>query len=163
MTRMRLRRLTSIEVSSSASDTGTVLVQGFDQYNTVMTQLVTLNGTTPISTLKAFSFIWQITPLSATLVGNLSIGSGKGIGLPVALDAGSFDNAVNSTGAGAQAADTGTLVYAFRGTSTNLTGDVQGTYTSSVTLNGVTQIWVRGFPAMGPNLKSTSTHGVAQA
>jgi hypothetical protein len=149
-------------VSSNAGDTTqTITVYGFDQYNTPMTEAVALNGTTVVHGNKAFSYVWQVTS-SAALAGNLSVGTDTKLGLPVAVDAGGFENAVTSTGSGNQTTDAGTFVFAFRGTSTATTGDVQGTYAPAAALNGTNAFWVRCFPAMGPNGKTSSTYGVAQ-
>lgn len=150
-------------VSSNAGDTTqTVTVTGYDQYKSLQTELITLNGTTPVLGLKAFVYI-QSVAVSATMAGTLSVGTQNVFGLPMAVDAGDYEAAVKVV-SGAQTADAGTLVFADRTSpATSTTGDVRGTYAPAATPNGSTTFRVRYFPALGPHLKTTSTYGVQTA
>lgn len=148
-------------VSSSADDTTqTVTVYGYDQYSMAMTEQVTLNGVTSVPGLKAFQFVASVV-VSASLAGDLSVGTSAVLGLPVAVDPGSFEAAVKVV-SGVQSADAGTFAPAIRTVATISSGDVRGTYAPAVALNGADGIYVRAFPAIGGHLKSTSTYGVAQ-
>ena len=150
-------------VSSSASDTGTILLTGYDQYKSLQTELITLTGTTPVAGKKAFVYIASVTPVSATLVGNLSIGTSAIFGLGMAIDAGSFNSSWKLI-SGAQTADAGTVVFADRTSpATSTTGDVRGTYAPAAAPNGTTAYVLHYFPAMGPHLKTDSTYGVQTA
>lgn len=122
-------------VSSNAGDTTqTVIVTGFDEYNVAMTEKVTLNGTTPVPGKKAFKSVTSDTT-SATLAGNLSIGSGALVGLPAMLLGTTKGYLVTEIVNGTVVA-TGTIVAAATGTPSNTTGDVRGTYTSVTAFNG---------------------------
>jgi hypothetical protein len=150
-------------VSSSASDTGTILLTGYDQYKSLQTELITLNGTTPVPGKKAFVYIQSVTPVSATLVGNLSIGTSQIFGLPMAADPGSFDASWKVI-AGAQTADAGTFVFADRtNPATSITGDVRGTYSPAAAPNGSTIYFLNYAPSLGAHLKVNSTYGVQTA
>jgi hypothetical protein len=150
-------------VSSSASDTGTILLSGYDMYKSPQTEQITLNGTTPVAGKKAFVYVASVTPVSATLVGNLSIGTSQVFGLPMAADPGSFDASFKVI-AGAQTADAGTLVFADRTSpATSVTGDVRGTYSPAAAPNGSTIYVVNYAPSLGAHFKTNSTYGVQPA
>ena len=63
-------------VSSSASDTMAVLLVGVDANYYPITDTVTLNGTTPVSSAKAFLRLNQAVILSGENAGNITITSG---------------------------------------------------------------------------------------
>lgn len=60
-------------VSSSASDTMPILIQGLDADYAVISEVVTLNGTTPVTTTQNFFRINTAVILSGSNVGNISI------------------------------------------------------------------------------------------
>jgi len=65
--------LTMSVVSSSASDTGQVLISGLDANYESIFDVVTLNGTTPVTTTNQFFRINQAYTLGAPPTGNISI------------------------------------------------------------------------------------------
>lgn len=72
-----------VVASSNAGDTTqTVKVRGYDYAGNKMTEQLSLNGTSSVAGVKAFK---QITALvvSAAMAGNLTVGSGVVLGLPV--------------------------------------------------------------------------------
>lgn len=113
-------------VSASAGDTTqTVTATGTDEYGQAMTETRTLNGTTPVVFLKAFARVTSIR-VSATMAGNLSVGCGVLLGLPVFVPSVAHITTQLLDGAVATA---GTFVAGIRtnGGSTATTGDVRGT------------------------------------
>lgn len=127
-------------VSSNAGDTAqTATFTGVDVYGQTMTARVTLNGVTPVNTLKAFKRVDQIA-ISAVTVGNISSGTTSILGFPVRIvDRGYTDPSWNNT----LARDTGTLTVAdVTSPATNLTGDVRGTYLPSSAADGVKRLVV---------------------
>jgi hypothetical protein len=63
-------------VSSSASDTMAVLLVGVDANYYPITDTVTLNGTTPVTSAKAFLRLNQAVILAGSNVGNITVTSG---------------------------------------------------------------------------------------
>lgn len=151
-------------VSSNAGDaTQTVLVTGTDFLGVTLTQRVTLNGTTPVNTLKAFKTVVSAA-VSAATAGNISMGTTSILGMPVrVIDRGYCDPSWNNT----LARDTGTLTVADQTTpATNLTGDVCGTYLPSSAADGVKRL-IMGIAltgiACGPQATRIGAFGVTQA
>ena len=68
--------LTMTVVSSSASDTMPILIQGLDTSYEPIDEIVTLTGTTPVTTSTQFYRINAVTILSGNNVGNISITNG---------------------------------------------------------------------------------------
>lgn len=144
-------------VSNNAGDTTqTALVTGTDVWGAPMTQLVTLNGTTVVNTLKAFYTVNSIY-LSAALAGNLSVDVGNTFGLSYKARGNGMlavstvtmaSGLVGTTGElqdypwynNSGVADLGGTFLKYDNTSpaTNLTGDVRGTYAPHATPNGAT-------------------------
>lgn len=123
-------------VSSSASDTAiTVTITGTDEYGAAMKERIALNGTSTVPGLKAFKTITTVNA-SGAMVGNLSVGQTKILGLPFVLrDAGLR---VESLEDGA-AATAGTYVAGSTAVQTLTTGDVRGTWSPNGTPNGTVQ------------------------
>jgi hypothetical protein len=124
----------TVGIKSAGTDTATVLITGTDLYGMVMTQLLTLNGTTAVYTTKAFMTVVSITAISATPGNNIVCGTGVALGLSYKTGLG----VVAAAGVGAKntsgtiSADAGTMVVADNTIpATNLTGDVRGTYLPS--------------------------------
>lgn len=68
--------LTMSCVSSSASDTMSILIQGLDTSYEPIDEIVTLTGTTPVSTTTQFYRINTVVILSGNNVGNISVTNG---------------------------------------------------------------------------------------
>ena len=62
---------TIVVSSSSASDTGSLIVEGVDQYYNFITETLTLNGTTTVTGSKSFRFINKAT--TNTNTGNINL------------------------------------------------------------------------------------------
>lgn len=122
-------------VSSGAGDTTQVLtVYGLDQYGQPLRESLTLNGTTPVVGAKAFLTVTRVA-ISAAAAGNVSVGFGTKLGLPVFLGSAGFVLKELQDGAAATA---GTFAYGITtaGGSTATTGDVRGTYTPNAAPDG---------------------------
>lgn len=151
-------------VSTNAGDTTqTATINGTDLYGQAVSQRITLNGTTPVLTTKAFKIIDSIT-ISAVTVGNISAGTTNVLGMPIRVtDRGYLDPSWNNT----LARDASTIVVADATTpATNLTGDVRGTLTPSTATDGVKRLVVCiGVPgiASGPQATRIGAFGVTQA
>jgi hypothetical protein len=59
----------------------TVTVTGYDVYLQPLSQVKTLNGTTPVNFTKAFKYVTRVA-VSAVMTGNLSVGTRDVFGLP---------------------------------------------------------------------------------
>jgi hypothetical protein len=122
-------------VSSNAGDTTqTITVRGFDEYGNAMTETKTLNGTTIVAGLKAFKTVISYQA-SASLAGNLSIGSNTALGLPIPLNVTGY--VVQEITDGAKSGTFGTYVAAVdNALMTATTGDVRGTVIFNTAPNG---------------------------
>lgn len=152
-------------VSANAGDTTQLVTfSGFDQYGQPMTARVTLNGTTPVVTSKAFKSVTQIA-ISAATAGNVNAGFNDRFGLPVRMIVVTYVAAVKWDAV--LAADAGTFVAAdVTDPATNLTGDVRGLYTPSSAANGTRRLVMSLMvPAIGsgPNATRAGAYGVTQA
>lgn len=152
-----------VMVSSGAGDTTqTATISGFDYMGAAMTARITLNGVSPVSTLKAFKSITQIA-MSAACAGNVSAGTNSVLGIPVRVtDRGYTDPSWNNT----LARDAGTLVVADQTSPATLTtGDVRGTYLPSSAADGSKRL-IMGIMlpalAVGPQATRIGAFGVPQ-
>lgn len=150
-------------VSANAGDTTqTVTYTGFDVYGAAMSARVTLNGVTPVNTLKAFKTVTQIA-VSAVTVGLISSGTTSILGIPYRVtDRGYVDPSWNNT----LARDVAIVVVAdVTSPATLLTGDVRGTLLPSSAADGVKRlvcdISLTGL-ACGPQATRIGAFGVAQ-
>jgi hypothetical protein len=151
--------------SSNAGDTTqTVTITGTDYYGAPMTQALLLNGTTVVTTKKAFYTVNNIA-VSATMAGNLTVGTFTGLGLSYALLGGTLPVGSRVTAIGPPAtvlADAGTVVYPdTTSPATSATGDVRGVYTPAAAMNGATIFYVEYQSAGGP--LNVSAFGQPQA
>lgn len=124
-------------VSSTTDTTQTITIRGFDEYNTAMTETLTLNGVTPVLGNKAFKTVVSYQA-SLALAGNLSIGSGLKYGLSYYLPAQTgtgIGNVLKESQDGATPT-AGTAVGGVLTLATATTGDVRGTITPNVTPDG---------------------------
>lgn len=120
-------------VSSNAGDTTqTATINGYDEYGAKVTETVTLNGTTIVTSKKAMVAIISIA-ISAALAGNITVGTSNTLGLPIALWKSGQILKELQDGAAPTA---GTTVAAVQLTQTATTGDVRGTYIPNGTLDG---------------------------
>ena len=152
-------------VSSNAGDTTqTVTIYGYDQYGQAMSQVVTLNGTTRVPTLKAFKQVYRIA-ISAATAGNISAGTTDTLGLPFRVtDLGYVTNCMfNQTAVTINS--TNIKVAVQTSPATTATGDVRGTV--AVSSSDGTKRLVMGLmiPAIGcgPNATRVGAYGVPQA
>lgn len=111
-------------VSSTTDTTQTITIRGLDDYGVAMSETLTLNGATPVLGNKAFAQI-NSYQASIAMAGNLSIGSGTKLGVPVFVPAAGASLKDMLNGATATA---GTWVAGVTSTPSATTGDVRGTY-----------------------------------
>jgi len=145
--------------SSSAGDTTqTVIVRGLDEFAVAMSETFSLNGTSVIAGKKAFKTLLS-DQVSATMAGNLSVGSNTGIGLPTFLPGGTGGSAslgyILKELTDGVAPSAGTVKGGDLTKATATTGDVRGTWVPNTAPNSVhtyelimmaTDISFRGVP-----------------
>lgn len=119
-------------VSANAGDTTqTVTVRGTDTVGRAVTETRTLNGTTIVNFLKAFKTVTRIS-VSATLAGNLTVGTSARLGLPCRIRVGD----VVALKANDAVPEAGTIVVGDTAAATAATGDPCGTIVPTTALNG---------------------------
>lgn len=119
-------------VSSNAGDTTqTATVIGTDTVGRLTTERLSMNGATPVLSLRAYRTIRSIT-FSAALAGNLTVGTGAKLGLPVRIRVGD----VLALKANDAVPEAGTIVAGVTTTPTLLTGDPMGTLITTTAMNG---------------------------
>ena len=141
--------------SGSNLSAGKVLVTGYDQYGQKMTQLMTNASTNTVTSLKAFASILSAVP-DTTSASTMSIGSSDLFGLPFYIaDAGYIVSVKwNET----LAPDAGTFVAGVAtAPSTNLLGDVRGTYVPSANASNGTRRLVIAMHLTGAQCGSAPT------
>lgn len=157
-------RCVAVASNNAADTTQLVTVVGFDIYAQPMTARVTLTGTTPAVTLKAFRSVTSVAVNAAT-AGNLTVGTTDRLGVPFRVTDLGYVSSVKW--AGALAADAGTFLAAVVTTpATALTGDVRGLYTPSTASDGVRRlVALVALPALavGPQATRVGAAGVTQA
>jgi hypothetical protein len=124
----------NVIADSGGADTAVITVTGTDEYGAVMSEAITLNGTTAVAGKKAFKTVTGVSA-SATVTNGMFLGTGDVLGLPIALPETAFVLKEIEDGAAATA---GTLVAALRtgGGSTTTTADVRGTYDPNSATDG---------------------------
>lgn len=149
-------------VSANAGDTTqTVTITGTDFWGRVVSQIKTLNGTTPVNFTKAFKTVTRVA-VSATTAGNLTIGTRDVFALPVLVS-----NAAYFVWAGwnnTLARDAGTFTAGDATTpATTATTDAAGLYAPSSAADGVKRlvlaIALRADQA-GPTATALTLYGV---
>lgn len=112
-------------LSTNAGDTTqTATITGTDTYGVPLVEVITFNGTTPVSGVKAFKTVTRVA-ISAAMTGNATVASTNIFGLPYrANNRGAVLTAWNSA-----FVTTGTFTAAVTTSpATATTGDVRGTY-----------------------------------
>ena len=109
-----------LSLVGSAAISGTATVQGYDYLGQAITEKVTLNGTTAVSTLKAFKFVEAVTIPAATGV-TVTVSRKLVLGLPYRTSA-----ILTETRGGVKSTTT-TLTAPVNVTQTDATGDPRGT------------------------------------
>lgn len=117
-------------LTNNASETsGTYLVKGWDIYGYPMTQLLTGPASSTVSTLKAFKYVGSITPAGTVSSTATTVGTTDTIGFP--LQSSYWSDILVHYGTAAApllTAATGYTAAVTTNPSTNLLGDVRGTY-----------------------------------
>jgi hypothetical protein len=124
----------NVIADSGGADTAVITVTGTDEYGQVMSEAITLNGTTAVPGLKAFKTVTGVSA-SATVTNGMFLGTGDVLGLPIRLAEIGF---VSKELANGSAATAGTVLAGIRvaGGSTTTTGDVRGTYDPNSAADG---------------------------
>ena len=120
----------NIRVVSDGAATSTVTILGRDYLGQVVTETLTLNGTTTVEGVKAFKYVDKVT-WAATASRTVDVGWGNKLGLPyktVAVEREIEDGVLASAGTLAAAITTDPA--------TATTGDPRGLYTPTGTLDG---------------------------
>lgn len=144
--------------AQNGSGGGTVLISGADLYGNPQTDLVTAVSNTTVNSLKAFKFIYSITPQFTDASHTLSAGIADVYGLPLRADVygyviSTFNNAPVTTPTFV-AADT-------TSPATNATGDVRGTI--AVTADGTKRLQVMQGISPANALTTAGRYGVTPA
>lgn len=118
----------AVSVTAAAGATGgTVTISGADVYGYPMTQTVTAVAGTTVNTLKAFKFIYSVTPSFTDGTHNYSVGTADVFGLPMFCD--QAGDIVATWGGTTQTQATFTFVAGVTTSpSTAALGDVRGTW-----------------------------------
>lgn len=121
----------NITVVASAANTRVLTVTGYDYLGSKLVETITINGTTTVQGLKAFTWIESFSISSDTDTTTVNIGWGNKFGLPykgIAMDV-EIKNAAIAANAGTFVAG---LATATAETATN--ADVRGTYLPVTTI-----------------------------
>lgn len=122
----------NLTIVASAAGTNTVTVYGRDYLGQPMSELFTLNGTTPVVGVKAFAYIDKVTPNVGTGATTVNLGWGTKFGLPYKL------RAVYREYTDQVPAAVGTLTQpVLTDPQTAITGDPRGLYVPTTTPDGV--------------------------
>lgn len=127
-----------VKSSSAGDSTQTVIIRGLDEFGVAMSETFTLNGTSAVNGLKAFKVVIS-DQCSATLAGNLSVGSNTALGMPFFLPGGTsagIGYVVKEVQDGA-ATTAGTAKGGDLTKATATTGDVRGTWVPNSAADGV--------------------------
>lgn len=150
----------NVRITSAGDDSGkTFTVVGYDLYGYPMSEVITGANAGVASGLKAFKYIASVTP-STTPAGNVSVGTGDVIGLPLRSDYFGdlrivYNNAAITASTGYTAADT-------TSPATTTTGDVRGTYALQTASNNSRRLQVFLSPPAANCATVTGLLGVAQ-
>lgn len=143
-----------LRVVASSANTRTATVTGYDYLGSKMVEVLTINGTTPVLGLKAFSWIESVVFSSSTDTTTVDVGWTNLFGVPYAME-----TRVYETKNGTVAANLGTIVSALADATaaTGTNADVRGTILFSTVLPDGTNTFELGYTLRRGNL-----HGNAQ-
>lgn len=117
---------TLLFTSAGNDSSGTATVVGYDIYNRLVTQTVTLTNASTVATTKAFKYVLSITPAGTLSGSNLSVGFQDTFGFALRVDR--FDYLKLVVASALITATTGFTAAVLTSPSTATTGDVRGTY-----------------------------------
>lgn len=125
--REMLARNLSVQASSLAAGTATILFTGADVWNQPISELITATGTTPAYGKKAFKAVFAAVPqtIGTTVSASYSIGFGDTFGFPVRVD--EWQHLQIAAGNTASGNNVGITTAVLTNPATNTTGDVRGT------------------------------------
>jgi hypothetical protein len=127
-------------VDSGGADTAVITGVGYDDYEQLMVESITLNGTTAVLGKKAFKKLVSLTS-SASIANGAFIGTSDVLGLPFFLDETAQllvqyqDGALNGSGLG-------TYVAGSQAAGTATSGDVRGTLDPTTAMDGIVALRV---------------------
>jgi hypothetical protein len=123
----------NVVITSAGNDSAkTFTVTGTDEYGNAVVENITGANAGAASGKKAFKTVTAVD-IDSNSAGNVTVGTGDVLGLPVALpDTGFVLGELEDN----QAASAGTLVAAVASTASATTGDVRGTYDPDSACNG---------------------------
>jgi hypothetical protein len=152
----------AVRVHSAGNDgTATFLVSGYDIYGFPMTQLLTGADAGDADTLKAFKYILSVTPAGTLSGSNVSVGTLDVFGFP--LFASAFAYTTIYWNSALITASTDFVAGVPTSPSTNLLGDVRGTYAAPDASDGVKSLQVIWRPSVaGLQAGVTGVYGVTQ-
>ncbi|CAH1677878.1 hypothetical protein [Chelatococcus sp.] len=151
----------NVRITSVGNDSGiTFTVRGYDLYGYPMAETITGANAGVASGTKAFKYIASVTS-SAAAAGNVSVGTGDVIGLPLQANAwGSVDVMWNNAKV---TASTGFTAAVLTDPATATTGDVRGTYALQVASNNTLRLQMFITPSVANIVKtSVGLFGVTQ-
>lgn len=152
-----------VSITGVAGGTGgNFLISGYDCYGYPMTQLLAVGaGAVTANTTKTFKAITSVVP-QFTDAHNYSVGTADIYGF--GINTNYFGDVFIEWNNTFITANTG-YVAAFNGVSTNLTGDVRGTYAVQSASDGVKRLILQATPTLSQIVSNPTTglFGVAQA
>lgn len=120
-----------LQAVASGASTATLTIKGRDFLGQPMTEIITLNGATPVLGVKAFKWIDSITN-TVTAATTVNVGTSSKLGLPYRMS-----NVLAEMLDGVRVATLGTLVTpSLVDPQTAITTDPSGTYAPQSTLTG---------------------------
>jgi hypothetical protein len=139
---------------------GNLLVSGWDAYGYPLTQLVTVAaGVNTVATLKAFKFIGSVVP-QFTDAQNYSVNTTDVFGIP--MRAAIFSETIIHWNETLITANTGFVGAVATSPSTNLLGDVRGTYAVQSASDNAKRLTIRVSPGQVNLATSVGVFGVTQ-
>ena len=143
-----------LTVVASAANARTMTVTGYDYLGSKMVEVITVNGTTPVNSLKAFAWIESLVFSSSTDTTTVNVGFRDMFGVPYAME-----TKVYETKNGTIAANAATIVSALADATaaTGTNADVRGTVLFSTVIPDGTNTFEVGYTLRRGNL-----HGNAQ-
>jgi hypothetical protein len=123
--REMLARGISVQASTVADGTATILVSGWDVWGQAMTELLTASGTTPVYGKKAFKYVQSAVPqaVGTTVSATYTIGISDVFGFPFRADQ---PEHVTVQAGGTSVANVVGITTAVITVATNTSGDVRG-------------------------------------